>query len=374
MDVADLSDRLLQLFKAGVDADLSEAAFNELALAVFAYQSRANAPYAGWLRLRGVRTEAVTSWDQIPALPTAAFKEAELTTLPADQVRVVYETSGTTTRDRPGRHLLPGTRLYDASLLPNFQAHLLPDRPTVRMLVWGPTAEHFPRSSLGHMLSRVMQEYGEPGSRTCWTAKGPDFGAILTELARAERDGVPVCVLGVAFGFVHLLDRLAADGRRFRLPPGSRLMDTGGYKGRSREAPKADLYRLYEELLGIAPDHIVNEYGMTELGSQFYDDCLAARARGETPAATAGARRKRPPPWTRVTIADPATLRPLSAGEPGLIRIVDLANLYSVASIQSEDVGVARGDGFEILGRAAGAELRGCSLSFEERQAPEGAA
>ena len=33
--------------------------------------------------------------------------------------------------------------------------------------------------------------------------------------------------------------------------------------------------------------------------------------------------------------------------------------------IQTEDLGIAHGDGFEILGRASGAEVRGCSLNAE---------
>jgi hypothetical protein len=48
-----------------------------------------------------------------------------------------------------------------------------------------------------------------------------------------------------------------------------------------------------------------------------------------------------------------------------MIRICDLANLWSAMCIQTEDLGIANGNGFEILGRAAGAEVRGCSLNAE---------
>ena len=46
----------------------------------------------------------------------------------------------------------------------------------------------------------------------------------------------------------------------------------------------------------------------------------------------------------------------------GLIRKVDLANVFSFMAIQTEDLGVRRGDGFELVGRTAFAEARGCSL------------
>jgi hypothetical protein len=68
------------------------------------------------------------------------------------------------------------------------------------------------------------------------------------------------------------------------------------------------------------------------------------------------------PPWARVQIISPETGREVADGETGLIRIFDLANVFSVAAIQTEDLGVRRGDGFELIGRASFAEPRGCSL------------
>jgi hypothetical protein len=49
-------------------------------------------------------------------------------------------------------------------------------------------------------------------------------------------------------------------------------------------------------------------------------------------------------------------------GETGLIRVFDLANVWSALAIQTEDLGIRRGAGLELLGRAAVAEPRGCSL------------
>ena len=68
------------------------------------------------------------------------------------------------------------------------------------------------------------------------------------------------------------------------------------------------------------------------------------------------------PPWARVQIISPETGKEVAEGETGLIRIFDLANVFSVAAIQTEDLGVRRGDGFELIGRAQLAEPRGCSL------------
>ena len=68
------------------------------------------------------------------------------------------------------------------------------------------------------------------------------------------------------------------------------------------------------------------------------------------------------PPWARVQIISPETGREVADGETGLIRVFDLANVFSVAAIQTEDLGIRRGDGFELIGRAQLAEPRGCSL------------
>jgi hypothetical protein len=50
----------------------------------------------------------------------------------------------------------------------------------------------------------------------------------------------------------------------------------------------------------------------------------------------------------------------------GVLRHFDLANCGSVSALQTEDIGLAVADGFEITGRAADAEARGCSLLVEE--------
>ncbi len=52
----------------------------------------------------------------------------------------------------------------------------------------------------------------------------------------------------------------------------------------------------------------------------------------------------------------------VSSDKTGLIRIIDLANVYSVMAIQTEDLGIRREVGFELLGRVPAAEPRGCSL------------
>ena len=184
-----------------------------------------------------------------------------------------------------------------------------------------------------------------------------DTEAALEQLSGAGVSGQPLLMLGTAFSFVHLLDHLAERGLSFELPSGSCVLETGGYKGRSRVLPQAALHALISQRLGIPADHIVCEYGMSELSSQAYD-CAVSLSRN-TQHAT---RTFRFPPWARVQIISPETGREVGEGETGLIRVFDLANVYSVMAIQTEDLGVRRGDGFALVGRAVLAEPRGCSL------------
>ena len=102
-----------------------------------------------------------------------------------------------------------------------------------------------------------------------------------------------------------------------------------------------ELRSSYQELLGISGKYVINEYGMTEMLSQYYD---AKLANSDVHAVKQG------PPWVRYAVVDPHTLEPLPAGATGLLRHFDLANLNSVCAIQTEDLGRVTGNGFELLG------------------------
>ena len=196
-----------------------------------------------------------------------------------------------------------------------------------------------------------------------WTL---DFKAVLAALSPGSQtsNARPHLLLGTAFSFVHLLDFLTETNLRFNLPVGSRLMETGGYKNRSRTMPKAELHALITECLGVPPENIICEYGMSELSSQAYDSSI------HLPYSRLHPRIFRFPPWVRVQIISPETGREVAKGETGLIRIFDLANVFSVMAIQTEDLGIRSGDGFELIGRAQPAEPRGCSLMMNQPLAP----
>ncbi|MBR9990796.1 MAG: long-chain fatty acid--CoA ligase [Gemmatimonadetes bacterium] len=359
---ATLRSTLSDLFVHPFDSPLSDDEFNAIAMRVFAHQYSRNKPYAGYCDRRG-RTPATTGhWTGIPAVPTVAFKEVTLITGDATAAEAVFRTSGTTRgAERRGVHHVPDISLYHMSLIPNFAGCVLPDGAELRMLSLVPHPRELPDSSLAHMIDVVMDRMGSPRSGYYASADdGIDTAALTAALRDAEGTDEPVCLLGTSLAYVRWLDELDRAGDRFRLPAKSRLMDTGGYKGHGRQVDEEGLRAMYGELLGLPADHCVNEYGMTEMLSQFYDSTLRDAVLGRS-----GERRKLVPPWVRTRIVDPETLDPLPAGQPGLLQHFDPANAGSVMAIQTEDVGVAVTEGFRLLGRASGATPRGCSIAMD---------
>lgn len=344
---------------------LDDERFEALALELFAFQFERVPPYRRFCEGRGVSPARVRGWREIPAVPTGAFKEVPLRSFEAGRVRHVFRTSGTTTELR-GRLELDTLALYETSLVPTFRLHMLPDLPPggrMEMRILAPSRKALPDSSLSHMFAVLLPLFGTPESGFDLAPEGSDAKELARKLRDAAAHGLPLVVCGTAFAFVHLLDALEAWRETLPLPEGSRVMETGGFKGRSRTLGRDALHATIADRLGVPATRIVNQYGMTELGSQFYDSVL--RFPGQ-------ARRKLGPPWARARVVDPESGEEVAEGDTGMIVLVDLANTGSVCAIQTADLGRRLGDGFEVLGRAEGAEARGCSIAADEMLAPDG--
>jgi acyl-CoA synthetase (AMP-forming)/AMP-acid ligase II len=361
--------------------------FESLALEVFAYQYARNRPYRAFCDRRGRASEHVSDWRQIPAVPTAAFKVADLTCRPR-QPSAYFLTSGTTQgNDRRGRHLVADLSLIRAAILPNAHTHLFPDLAPGcdRLLILSltPPPPLRPHSSLIHMIDLMIAQWGAAESGYYAGERGLDAEALAAALRRAEHDRRPVALLGTTAAFIRYFEYCAEQRVPCALPTGSRIMDTGGNKQpHGAPQPLYDRQPFFDacaRYLGIPAQAVVNEYGMTELSSQFYSATLSQSLRGVGASEDGVTIPHGPPhtmtvpPWTRVRVIDPETGDDAPAGRPGLLRVYDLANLHSVMAIQTDDLGIRSGirspmqsddepDRFQIIGRAAGAEPRGCSL------------
>lgn len=362
-----MTEELAELFRERADTFRCGDAFDRMALRVHALQ-RASNPTLRRFWDASASAEP-RNWHEIPPVPVAAFKDMPIV---SGRAEVVFRTSGTTGgAERRGEHHVARVELYRAAARGHYRRCLFadgnaPDTPetptaaesgTLRLALISliPQPEVAPDSSLSAMAGFIAREPEVAGSTWAFhPERGLDIGAVLQAVDAA---GGPVLLLTTAFALVHLLDGL--EDARLVLPEGSRIMETGGFKGRSVKLDRATLYDRVDERLGVAPSHIVNEYGMTEMLSQAYDGVAGC-------APPALGRVHLFPPWVRTRALDPVDLSPLPPGKPGLLAHFDLANAASVCHLLTDDLGCTTDDGgLRLLGRATAASLRGCSLTVE---------
>ena len=356
MNAAPATAQLIEALLAFIAQDgCSDAQFDAMALRVFAHQHAGNEPFRRFCQARGVTPRKVKSWRDIPAVPIDGFKDLALSCEPTAACERVFVTSGTTRGDLKGRNWHPDLAVWNASFRGNFARRFMQGDERIRMGILFPDEAAMPNSSLAHYLQYALQEFGAAGSAHYVGALGLDVAGITEALVQAERSGQPYALLGASYSFVHLIDELKAAGRCFRLPPGSRILDTGGYKKQSRQVDFEEFYDALARAFGVPRERCINMYGMTELSSQFYDDGNAV-----VPSVKSG------PHWIRSRVVDPLTGREAAHGERGILVHCDLANYNSVTTILTEDIGVATANGFLLLGRAEGAQAKGCSLAVEE--------
>ncbi|NDY41403.1 hypothetical protein G3N55_00865 [Dissulfurirhabdus thermomarina] len=324
--------------------------FEAAALRLFAYQFEAVAALGAFWRSLAATPETVRRSADIPPVPLAAFKR-----------RVIYgggppvrtfRTSGTSGRGRGSAPFdADDLALMDRSILANAGAHLFADGARARFFMLVPPPEEAPEVIMAYGMRVIADRFGL-GEPFYAVRRGVlELEAGLETLAAWRREKDPVCLVGGSFGFVNFMD--AAAGRRpGPLPEGSRLLDAGGFKGRSRELDRTAFVAEASGFFGLDPDRCYNLYGLTELASQFY-----SRNRGP----------KVPPPWARARVVDPLTLEEVLPGRTGVPLLLDLANVSRPMAVLTDDIAVNLGGGrFDVVGRASGAAPRGCSLSLEE--------
>jgi len=359
-----ISEKILRFIQTVDMAEFDDGVYNKLALELFAQQFGRNAVYRGLCLQQNLAPDLIADWRDIPAVTTSAFKEVPLTCFPVAAAIAVFHTSGTTQK-RSGKHYFRTLDLYRAAMLRSFAEFCLAPYKKMRLLFLGPTAECFPNSSLGYMFSELRDEFGDEHSASFFSPAGIDTAALQNALENANRENAPVFILGTALALLEGMEIFQRQNRTVKLPGGSRILDTGGYKGRQVEITREEFQHRLGATFGVPREYLLNEYGMTELSSQFYESAIPENAFAMRHAPRALRSAHFAPSWVRVAAVDPETLAVLPNGEIGLLRIFDLANVDSVMAIQTEDLGRAWQDRLELLGRASGAELRGCSLLTE---------
>ncbi len=334
------------MFCAGAAFD-----FNSLAVDLFKWQHAHSDAWRGLVEFRGVEPLSVSDWRSIPSMPVAAYKTVWVGTAPPERCVPefggrTFHSSGTTGL-RFSRNGLDASalRLYELSLLAGWDLFPGGDGNPRTLLALMPPPDCAPNSSLSHMAGVLIERHGgaflSPEVDSDWIALACDA------MAEASK---PLAVFGTAFAWVHLFD--SDPSWRTVLPEGSLVVETGGYKGRSREVAVGELYGWFRDRLGVSDAQCWSEYGMSELASQYWSRGVAGV--------------KWAPPWMRPRVLDPVSLDELPAGETGVLCHVDLANVGGAVAIRTGDLGrIESSGGLRCLGRMPGVDLRGCSLAAE---------
>ncbi|MDI9336586.1 MAG: long-chain fatty acid--CoA ligase [Gammaproteobacteria bacterium] len=331
--------------------------FNDLALEIFDYQFSHNADFAHLCQVAQITPKQIKSWEDIPAVSVEHFKTHTLSCIPPHQCPRVFHTSGTTRPDLQGKHYHPTLEIYDLSMLLNFKKHFFDHSGKATMVSLFPDETHKPNSSLAHYLSLAKHHFADNPEQTFVGEEGLAYEKVAQILYQASEDQKPIVLLGASYSFVHFIENCQLHKRQFNLAAGSKVLDTGGYKGQSREIARDEFYQLLNTILGVELSQCINMYGMTELSTQMYD-----RGQG-TPQSYLG---YQGPHWLRSRVLDPLSMQEVEVGAMGVLAHTDLANLNSVTTILTEDIAVRTPAGFQLMGRAKGSQAQGCSITADE--------
>lgn len=348
-----LTGDILGFIEAGVDAQLPD--FNDYALRLFAFHYDNNQLFREFCDAKKVHPGDIDRWEDIPMVYNDVFKTHIVASFPLEKAVMAGLTGGTTSLTQRGRIFRDedGKRLVFAANRVMTGAYLFPDFEAgrrCRILILAPSPELAPSMGMAIGMEQTRQAFGTPDSMFLLGKTGIDINGLLKALRESEASGVPVALIGATSAYVYFFQACRRKKMSFCLPPGSRVCDGGGYRGRFGKLNREDYYAMVEEILGIPQSHCVNVLGEAETATNLFDDSLRRHVKGLPPR-----KRTRPvPPWSRVLAMSIDDLKPLLDGEVGLLAHWDLANVPTVLAVITDNLGYTTDGGrsCEMVGRA----------------------
>jgi hypothetical protein len=311
----------------------NEATFDQIALQLFHFQAIHNPVYEEYLGNLGVQPASITRLSDIPFLPIEFFKSRKVKT-GAWKEDIIFSSSGTTSA-ATSRHFARKKHYLDNAVRCFNHFYGSPDKFTILALLPGYLDR--PGSSLIAMVDHFIR-LGSHGASGFYRESKDDLVKVIDSI-RDSRS--PAIVWGVTFALLDLAENVGVDLSHCI------VMETGGMKGMKSEITRDELQSILKD--GLKVSSVSSEYGMTELMSQAYsrEDGLFAS-----------------PPWMKISIRDAEdALDRLPDGRVGGINVIDLANIYSCAFVETQDLGrVVENGRFEVLGRLDNSDIRGCNL------------
>jgi len=365
-----LTEEVLRFISAGVDAEVPD--FNGYCLRMFALHYQVNAIFREFCDAKKVKPGDISRWQDIPLVYNDVFKTHLVASFPLEKSVMACLTGGTTSLTQRGRIFRDedGKRLVFAANRMMTGSYLFPDfrnGKRCRILILAPSPDLAPSMGMAIGMDQTRLAFGTPDSMFLLGKSGVDVNALIKALRESEASGVPVALIGATSAYVYFFQACRRKKMSFRLPPGSRICDGGGYRGRFGVVTREDYYGMVEEILGIPGSHCVNVLGEAETATNLFDDSLRRCVIG-----LPSKKRTRPvPPWSRVLAMGIDDLRPLPDGAVGLLAHWDLANVPTVLAVITDNLGYTtdNGTGCEMVGRAKIENGKVSPLPDEERTA-----
>lgn len=311
--------------------------FENEALEIFRYQANENPVYAAFCAALKVDPKLVTQLDEIPFLPVEFFKTQKICTGNCENA-LIFTSSGTTGASQ-SKHYVKDPEIYIASFINGFErVYGKPEELCILGLL--PSYLEREGSSLIFMVQELIRRSKHPKSGFVLD----DLRGLNNTLNELEEAGQSSLLIGVSYALLDLADLRSEKDLPLKH---TRVMETGGMKGKRKELVKEELHSILGTAFGTPFVH--SEYGMTELLSQAY---------------STGNGRFACPPWMRILIRDVNDPRSfVEPGKTGGINVIDLANIYSCSFIATQDLGrIDTNHQFEVLGRFDNSDIRGCNL------------
>ena len=307
----------------------------------------------------GLKSAPYTTLDDLPFIPVSLFKRYELRSVSADKVARVLTSSGTSGQAVSKVYLDRETAALQGQALVRIIQHFI-GKDRLPMVIFDHENVVKDRSSLSARGAGILglMQFGRQPIYALRADMSFDYEKVAAYVSAAN--GSPILFFGFTFiAWKHAVRALRESGLKL---PQSRgiLIHSGGWKKLESERVHRDVFCAgAQETLGV--NRVINFYGMAEqVGSVFFENALGAL---------------HSPVFADVIVRDPFTLRPLPAGQPGLLQVLSvLPQSYPGHSLLTEDLGCWEGVDdaaagmpgrfFRVEGRAPEAEMRGCSDTY----------
>ena len=351
------SDALTPFFTApsfSLTQGEKEARLLPLLQELTAHHRNACPAYGRMIDLAFAKQAQAKTLADIPYLPVSLFKYRTLRSVPAQDIRVTVQSSGTT-GDQKSRIVLDAQNAQlTSNALSSTLRTLLGDKRMPMLIIDAPSTLRI-AGGMGARSAAILglMPFGRDHTFALRDDLSVDEQAVLAFLARHKGD--PILIYGFTFlvwsALLPFLEQTNADLSQ------ATLLHSGGWKHLADHSVDNALFKtLLNKASGLA--RIVNFYGMAEMPGVI----MAENENGLL----------YPPSFADVIIRDPKTFAPLPNGKKGVVQILSLLpRSFPGHALLTEDMGVIEsvdegaagwmGKGLRILGRAPKAPLRGCS-------------